>query len=292
MNEERQQQSQASIAAGGLPLNAIDRLREQESRVGTDRAFFTSDLSVNELALTHQCGFEPLGQVMGSCIYHVGWYAGPGWSWVSGELDVITRAYYEARHLAMNRLQQEAKLLKATGVVGVRLTAGSYDWATGLVEFMAVGTAVRETNAPPLPDSALPFVSSLSGQEHYALRQGGFRPVGFAMGNCTWFQYATWRTQRATTGLFSSMINQELTDYTQGTYYARELAMIRMQHEATAVNGAGIVGVKIETSHQMYETGQNNQGMIIHFTSLGTAVARDFVPAKTIEARMVVSVKK
>ena len=288
MNEERQQQSQAAILAGGLPLNAVDRLREQASRVGTPQAFFTSDLSVSELALTHQCGFEPLGQVMGSCIYHVGWYAGPGWAWTSGELDILTRAYYDARHLAMSRLQQEAKMLHATGVVGVRLTAGSYDWETGLIEFMAVGTAVRESNAPPLPDTALPFVSSLSGQDHYALRQGGYRPVGFAMGNCTWFQYASWRTQTATAGFFNSMVNQELTDYTQGTYFARELAMSRMQHEARSVNGAGIVGVKVETSHEVYEV-NNSRGLIIHFTAMGTAVARDWVPSKTVDAKMVVS---
>src|SRR5690349_14553940 len=102
---ERDAQSQANVAKGGLPLNAIDRLQEQASRQGTTKHCFTSDLSVNELLLTHQCGFEPLGQVMGSSVYHVGWYAGPGWQWMSGELTVLTEAYREARMLAMSRLQ-------------------------------------------------------------------------------------------------------------------------------------------------------------------------------------------
>ncbi len=198
--QEFQAASQASIAAGGLPLNAIDRLKEQASRQGTPRHIFTSDLSPNELLLTRQCGFEPLGQVMGSSVYHVGWYSGPGWQPYNGELGVLTQAYYDARHLAMNRLQQEAKLLGATGVLGVRLKEGNFDSGEGMIEFAAVGTVVREINAPPLAPNALPFVSALSGQDHFALRQGGHKPVGFAMGNCTWFEYASWQTQMATGG--------------------------------------------------------------------------------------------
>lgn len=258
-----------------MPLNAIDRLREQATKQGTPQHFFTSDLSPSELLLTHQCGFEPLGQVMGSSIYHLGWYAAPGWAWASGELDVLTSAYYQARHLAMGRLKQEAELLGADGVVGVRLAEAGYDWGEGLIEFQAVGTAVRSTSAPP-SQKRNPFVSSLSGQDHYALRQAGLQPVGFAMGNCTWFQYASWRTRNATTGFFTSWYNQELTDYTQGVYFARELAMGRMEAEARAVGASGIVGVTVETSKQFYEN-QNQQGLILHFNAMGTCVAPDSV---------------
>jgi len=287
--EEFQAASQASIVAGGLPLNAIQRLQEQAARQGTPSHIFTSDLSPNELLLTRKCGFEPLGQVMGSSVYHVGWYAGPGWNWGSGELDVLTQAYYSARHLAMNRLQQEAQLLGAVGVLGVRLTQIAFDPTEGMLEFAAVGTAVREANAPPLAPNRLPFVSALSGQDHFALRQGGFRPVGFAMGNCTYFQYATYRTQMATGGglLGGGWNNQELTDYTQASYYARELAMSRMQHEATICGSEGIVGVEVTYSTQTYET-QNSRGLILHFTATGTCVARDLVPPKTVAARTTV----
>ena len=270
---ERDQLSQANVAKGGLPLNAIDRLREQASKQGTDKHFFTSDLSVNELLLTHQCGFEPLGQVMGSSVYHVGWYAGPGWQWTSGELTVLTEAYREARLLAMSRLQQEAQLLGADGVVGVRLTQTSYDWGTGLIEFMAIGTAVREVGAPPLVNK-LPFVSGLSGQEHYALRKIGYKPAGYVVGNCTWFQYASWQTQSAMTGMFSSWMNQELWDFTQAVYASRELAMVRMEFESRAVNARGIVGVAVDSSYDMYEN-NNQRGLILHFTAWGTCVVPD-----------------
>lgn len=288
--QEFQAASQASIAAGGLPLNAIDRLKEQASRQGTPSHIFTSDLSPNELLLTRQCGFEPLGQVMGSSVYHVGWYAQPGWQPYNGELDVLTQAYYNSRHLAMNRLQQEAKLLGATGVLGVRLTQGNFDAGEGMIEFATVGTAVREINAPPLAPNALPFVSALSGQDHFALRQGGFRPVGFAMGNCTWFQYASWQTQMATGGgIFgSAWSNQELTDYTQAVYYARELAMTRMQGEANACWASGIIGVKFEFSYEQMEVQNNYRGLILHFSATGTCIAQDAGAPKNIAARAAV----
>src|SRR2546423_1402597 len=124
--KQRREDSEQSLQMGGLPLNAIDRLREQASRQGTPGHIFTSDLSVNELALVRQAGYEPLVQVMGSSVYHVGWQYMPtgywsNWGGASSEMTVLTQAFYNARHLALGRLQQEAALLGATGVVGVRL---------------------------------------------------------------------------------------------------------------------------------------------------------------------------
>ena len=39
---------------------------------------FTSDLSVSEYVLLGEAGFEPLGFVVGSSIYHIGLQAGNG----------------------------------------------------------------------------------------------------------------------------------------------------------------------------------------------------------------------
>src|SRR5579859_1415103 len=133
-----------------LPPDAQERLDELRGGGGRKR-LFTSDLSVSELALVHDAGFEPLGLVIGSSIYHIGWqpmwssYRGYGYGAVreSGELQVLTQAKYEARELAMSRMEAEADALGADGVIGVRLTVGKYDWGADLAEFMAIGTAVR-----------------------------------------------------------------------------------------------------------------------------------------------------
>ena len=57
-----------------LPESARARL----GRAQAGKPFFTSDLSVNEFVLTTQTGFQPLGLVMGTCIYHVGIQVGAG----------------------------------------------------------------------------------------------------------------------------------------------------------------------------------------------------------------------
>ena len=60
------------LARGGLPAGAERRLNALRQN-GT---FFTSNLSVNELVMTMTEGVRPLGQVMGSTVYHVAPAAG------------------------------------------------------------------------------------------------------------------------------------------------------------------------------------------------------------------------
>ena len=78
---------------------------------------------------------------MGSSIYHTGLQ-------VSGfkknqELTVASQAMYQARELAMTRMEEEADQLGADGVVGVRLEVGRYEWGHDVAEFIAIGTAVK-----------------------------------------------------------------------------------------------------------------------------------------------------
>ena len=261
----RDKADQERLLRGGLPLGAELRLTE----IRENGHFFTSNLSVNELALTATEGIKPLGQVMGSTIYHVGWQYTPMYS--STELTMLTHAQYHARLLAISRLQQEARLLGASGVIGVRLERKSYDWGANLLEFAASGTAVALANRP-VPEH--PFVCALSGQEFYALRRGGFFPVGFAFGNCTYYHVASYTNQWAS----QSWGNVELTDYTQALYLARHAAMSRLGDEAARVNAQGVVGVTIEDYINTYEVEINQQtrrDLIVEFTAIGTAIVAD-----------------
>jgi uncharacterized protein YbjQ (UPF0145 family) len=281
---ERREASERNLAQGGLPLDAIDRLRDQAARQGTPGHIFTSDLSVNELVLTHEAGYEPLGQVMGSSVYHIGWQYMPTgyyrtWGGGSAELEVLTQAFYHARHLALGRLQQEAALLGATGVVGVRLEHREYEWGADLLEFAAIGTAIREIDFKPGGTPPVPFLSDLSGQDFWRLRQTGYRPVGLAVGNCTYYCVPNWSTQNATAGGFwgGGWQNQELPDYTQAVYTARSLAMGRMENEGRGFGAVGIVGadvdVKVEPREIEISENQKRLDMIYHFTAIGTAIA-------------------
>lgn len=268
--DERRKRSEDQVARGGLPLDAERRLA---GLAGRGKLGFTSSLSVNEFVLAVSEGVRPLGQVLGSSVYHVGWQYTP--TFASGELTMLTHAHTEARRLSLGRLQQEAALLGAHGVVGVRLERKSYEWGDNLLEFTAVGTAVAMDGQPTPPT---PFVSALSGQDWYALHRAGYQPVGFAYGTCVYYHVASFATQWATQGslLGGSFGNMELTDYTQAVYHARHAAQTRLGVEAARVQADGIVGVTIEPWIRTYEVEINNQtrrDLLVHFTAFGTAIA-------------------
>jgi uncharacterized protein YbjQ (UPF0145 family) len=247
----------------GVPEAGRDRLRRMRE---TDGGFFTSDLSVNEFLLIKQAGFEPLGLVVGSSIYHIGLQLR---SWGKNqELDVLTQAMYHARELAMTRMEEEADSLGADGIVGVRLEIGRHEWGGELAEFIAIGTAVKhaagELHRAP---NGRPFTSDLSGQDFWTLLSAGFRPVGLVLGNCVYHvahqNVARWAGRVGR--------NVEMSNYTQAIYAARELAMTRMQAEAEALNAEGIVGV------ELHERSHGWGSHVMEFLAIGTAI----VPTKT-----------
>jgi uncharacterized protein YbjQ (UPF0145 family) len=239
----------------GVPEAARARLEQNK------RGLFTSDLSVSEFLLVKEAGFDPLGLVVGSSIFHIGFQQS---SWkVSEEMKVLSEAMYTARELAMTRMEEEADQLGADGIVGVRLDVGRYEWGENMAEFIAIGTAIKhrggELHRAP---NGRPFTSDLSGQDFWTLLQTGHRPVGLVMGSCVYHV--------AHRGMFQSLRqagqNVELPNFTQALYDARELAMERMQAEAQAVQAEGIVGVRLtERSH-----GWGSH--VIEFFAIGTAI--------------------
>lgn len=116
---------------------------------------FTSDLSGQGFWTLRRVGHIPLGLVMGSCVYHIA-HRGIGQAVTqmgnNAELVNFTQALYDARELAMTRMQDEANTLHATGIVEVRLVEKSHMWGSHTIEFLALGTAVASlqgaTGAP------------------------------------------------------------------------------------------------------------------------------------------------
>lgn len=244
-----------------LPSHAQERLVEMRGRDEAHR-LFTSDLSTSEFLLVKEAGFDPIGLVVGSSIYHVG-FQQAAWS-QNQEMTVLTQAMYHARELAMTRMEEEAHALGADGIVGVRLEVNHKEWGQHVAEFVAIGTAVVHRDDPHRfkNKEGRPFTSDLSGQDFYILLKSGYRPLGMVMGNCVYHV--------ARLGLAGFMRtfgqNTELTQYTQALYDSRELAMERMQKEAERLGAKGIVGADIhEGSHTW---GPH----VIEFFAVGTAV--------------------
>jgi uncharacterized protein YbjQ (UPF0145 family) len=248
-------------AASWEPKEAGDRLAVT---AGADpNGVFTSDLSAAEYALLCEAGYEPLGFVLGSTIYHVGMQPG-NWS-ENFELDVLTLAMYNAREIAMSRMRSEAQRLSANGIVGVSLLIQDYVWGEDVLEFIATGTAVRapDSGAHRAPDGG-PFTSNLSVQDFYRLLAAGAAPVAFVLGTCVYhIAHQSFRQMLRQAGQLT-----EMSLFTQGVYEARELALSRMQTEATEAGATGIVGVSWSVNN--YVWGEHGT----EFFATGTAIRR------------------
>lgn len=325
------ERSRAQIEAGGLPVAAERRLHAlaaggvgEADTAGAGRRF-TSDLSVNEFTLLRRLGIQPLTQVMGSSIFQHGWqalprdtwygysrgrqgmfgglsrgnwgYGGDGRAW-SRELDYISDAYNGARARALARLHAEAELAGADAVVGVRVQRTGREFAGGdSVEFTAVGTAVR------LPRELRPphvVISDLSGQEYVQLAAAGCRPVGVVAVSTVVYVASSYQQSwvLASGNSFFSMAgraNQELPDFSQGFYDARELALGHLSGQADALGAHGIVGVELEQSIRAreYDDAAENQhhDMIVFIHLLGTAITDGHPPLKQRALQAVVALR-
>lgn len=244
----------------GLPAYAKTRLNAMR-QTGTQKGLFTSDLSVNEFLLVREAGFDAVGLVVGSSIYHIGWQQ-PALT-QSRELETLTQAMYHARELAMTRMEEEADMLGADGIVGVRLDIGRHEWGQHLAEFIAIGTAIRHREGEHYrAPNGRPFTSDLSGQDFWTLLRAGYRPVSLVMGNCVYHVGYQGLNQ------WFKQIGQncEMPTYTQAIYDAREHALARMQADAEQLKADGIVGAQVtEKSH-----GWGSH--VIEYFALGTAI--------------------
>jgi uncharacterized protein YbjQ (UPF0145 family) len=67
----------------------------------------------------------------------------------------FTQGIYEARELALTRMQAEATEDQASGIVGVGVQVSNHVWGEHATEFLATGTAVRRLAVEHrLPDSS------------------------------------------------------------------------------------------------------------------------------------------
>ncbi len=284
--ERERADSLERIRRGGLPLRAEQRLKDLAAHGG----FFTSDLSISEFHLCQQAGLRPISQVMGSCVYQVGYTGRPyyyGASAYSGraigtEMGSLSEAWNAARQHALSRLRQEAQHCQADAVIGVHITKGAWDFVAGAIEFVAVGTAVRHEGERPNPT---PVLTDLSVQDYFKLRQAGYDALGVVGATTVYYVIPSIASQQVQgTRLWGpGSRNQELSDLTQGLYAARELAMSRVESAARSLHAAGVVGVSFEQSIRTFEAqntaftgfgGGSHSDLQITLHVMGTAIAQ------------------
>ena len=77
----------------------------------------------------------------------------------------MTELLYEAREKALARIELEAERVGADEVVGVKTRV--YDLGGGLVEFMAIGTAVKKIEGVRTKSEQLPPQAIIQDQETF-----------------------------------------------------------------------------------------------------------------------------
>jgi uncharacterized protein YbjQ (UPF0145 family) len=110
---------------------------------------FTSDISTSDFWLLQDAGYVPVALVVGNSVFSMGVIGGVATGLkglAKGELTQITELMYNAREMALGRMQSEADKLGADGVIGVKLNV-TYMHNNEWMEITAIGTAVKYTGA-------------------------------------------------------------------------------------------------------------------------------------------------
>ena len=265
---------------GDLPEAARARMHEIR-----DSSTWGSALSTQEFNAIKGVGFDPVGQVLGTAVYQIGYQGGYGcsgaWSGYLGQnlsTDVSSRAWapfaalvqamYTARQTALSRAVAECTALGGDGIVGASLKVGRF--VAGGLEITALGTAVRaHGNVRP----RTPFTSHVTGQEFAKLMHAGYVPTGLVLGISIASRHDDYRTRAA---LSRWAGNQEVPGYTQLINNARHDARNQLMKDARRHGGDGVVVDEIdlrigERECPAYQGGRDH---IAEAFLLGTSVAR------------------
>lgn len=121
----------------------------------------TSDLTAEETWNIAKLGYAPLKLVLGTSVYSLGFSGGVMASLrnlVKGEIKEMTQMIYGAREESLKKVQQQAEAIGADDVLGIKTYI--YNLGNGVIEFLAIGTAVKRlpevaTHSAQLPPQAI-----------------------------------------------------------------------------------------------------------------------------------------
>ncbi|MDJ0380390.1 heavy metal-binding domain-containing protein [Streptomyces sp. G-G2] len=264
----------AGLPGAGAAAGASARLRGERP--------WDSTLSSDEFAAIKGVGFEPVGQVLGTAVFNIGytglWGCPGAWSVTDGtrapssrwapSLSQLAATMYAARRLALSRAVAECRALGGDGIVAVDLWIGEFP--AGGMEFTVRGTAVRARSRIRPHD---PFTSHLSGQDFAKLVHTGWVPTGLAIGIALAIRHDDWRTSRRTRWTAE---NQEVDGYTQLISHVRRDARRQLALDAAKYGGDGVVVDEVELTVNESEcpTSGYERDMTAEAVFVGTSITR------------------
>jgi uncharacterized protein YbjQ (UPF0145 family) len=222
---------------------------------------FTSSSDGQEIYCQLDCGYRPISFAFGNVAYSIGLGGGimGGFrSLVRGEVKEFSDIFYHTRHLALERIQKEAKAEGANCVVGIKTNIMKFQ---GLQEMVMLGTASHSDYYGPEYNER-PATSDLTCEEMWNLIHCGYLPLELVLGVSVY----SLGFAGGITSAFKSLVRGEIEELTTLVYDARENALHRLMEHAVEAGADDVVGIKT----YVYSLG----GGVIEFLAIGTAVKK------------------
>ena len=137
------------------------------------QAPITSDLTNQEMWNLTNMGYMPLKLVLGTGVYSlgvVGGFMAALKSFSKGEINELTSLIYDAREHALGLIKAEAEAIGADDVVGIKTHIHEMG---NLLEFMAIGTAVKRMPNVKTESAILPPQAVIQDKDTWISQQSG-----------------------------------------------------------------------------------------------------------------------
>ena len=238
---------------------------------------FTSAADGQELYCQLDAGFTPLAFAFGNVAYSIGLGGGIMGglrSLAKGEIKEFSDIFYHTRHLALERIQNEARQKGANCVVGIKTTIMKFG---GMQEMVMLGTASRHPGYSSDYDMR-PATSDMTCEEMWNMIHIGYLPLELVMGVSVY----SIGIGGSFSAFFKSFGKGEISELTHLVYDARENALAKMMEHAILAGADDVIGIKT----YVYALGSG----IIEFLAIGTAVKKmdglktehDYLPPQAV----------
>lgn len=232
-----------------------------EPNLNSNELKFTCSADGQELYCQLDSGFTPVGFAFGNVAYSIGLGGGIKGTFRSlakGEVKEFSEIFYHTRHLALERLQAEAKKQGANSVVGIKT---SIIKLLGMQEMVMIGTASHHpAYGPEYLDR--PATSDLTCEETWNMVHLGYLPLELVLGVSVY----SIGFVGSMSSFFKSFARGEISELTHLVYEARESALSRLMEHAVQAGADDVIGIKT----YVYSLGSG----IIEFLAIGTAVKK------------------
>jgi uncharacterized protein YbjQ (UPF0145 family) len=221
---------------------------------------FSTSASGQELYCQIDSGFTPHSFVFSNVAYSIGMggnIRGALRSLKRGEVPHYTEIFNRTRHLALERIKNEAKQVKANAVIGIQTSIMPL---LGAQEMIMTGTASSHPALTQYLED--PVTCDMTNEELWNVVNLGYLPIRLVIGVSVYSLGFT----SGMKSMFKSLAGGKIEGLSELLYEAREKALQRIQEDAQRCNADEVVGVKT----RVYDLG----GGLVEFLVIGTAVKK------------------